>query len=96
MAQSSAKHITGAKSLLSNIYTVASGNLVLRIDTSVTPVTVDKIFGLVGRDHSVYKVPLCNLQILRKILFLHNNMSLQVTGYLFTFGFRWGNVSKAF
>ena len=35
---------------------VASGNLVLRIDTSVTPVTVDKIFGLVGRDHSVYKV----------------------------------------
>ena len=47
----------------SNIYTVASGNLVLRIDTSVTPVTVDKIFGLVGRDHSVYKVPLCNLQI---------------------------------
>ena len=42
----------------------------LRIDTSVTPVTVDKIFGLVGRDHSVYKVPLCNLQMLRKILFL--------------------------
>ena len=35
---------------------VATGNLVLRIDTSVTPVTVDKIFGLVGRDHSVYKV----------------------------------------
>ena len=56
----------------SNIYTVASGNLVLRIDTSVTPVTVDKIFGLVGRDHSVYKVPLCNLQMLRKILFLHS------------------------
>ena len=35
---------------------VAVGNLVLRIDTSLTPVTVDKIFGLVGLDHSVYKV----------------------------------------
>ena len=35
---------------------VAVGHLVLRIDTSLTPVTVDKIFGLVGIDHSVYKV----------------------------------------
>ena len=75
---------------------MASGNLVLRIDTSVTPVTVDKIFGLVGRDHSVYKVPLCNLQICIAKNPIFTYTSLQVAGYLFTFGFRWGNVSKAF